>query len=355
MQRSSIQLLILSSILVFAAASCSQELERKSETELLLGTVINVTLYGDDTATIFDQVFERVGEIEQKMSTSQYDYETTELLAVNRAAGKRPVQLSSDTFYVVQQALDYSRLSNGRFDLSVAPLVQLWGIGTDSAQVPAEQAIKTALEKVDYRRVELSPDDESVYLPEGGMGVDVGAIAKGYAADEAARIIRESGKESALLDFGGNILTIGAKPDGSLWKIGIQLPESEARRGMFIGIADVRDLSVVTSGTYERFFIEDDVRYHHILDTETGYPVRNRLESVTIVTEESIRADALSTSIFAMGLEAGLLFAEQLTDVEALFVTNEREIHMTTGMNEFFRLTNDEYSIVTGAGAVAGE
>ncbi|MFW6214072.1 MAG: FAD:protein FMN transferase, partial [Spirochaetota bacterium] len=174
------------------------------------------------------------------------------------------------------------------------------------------------------------------------------AIAKGYAADEAGRIIRESGKDSALLDFGGNILTIGTKPDGSLWRIGVQLPETQARRGVFIGIAEVEDLSVVTSGTYERFFVQDDVRYHHILDTETGYPVRNRLESVTIVTEDSIRADALSTSIFAMGLEEGLRFAEELSDAEALFVTEDKEIHMTSGMGDFFRLTNNEYETMTG-------
>jgi thiamine biosynthesis lipoprotein len=349
MHRLSFVRTIVASLLVFVALSCSQEVERHSETELLLGTVLTVTLYGSDTDEIFDQIFDRVAEIERKMSTSEDDYQTTELLKVNRAAGEAPIEVSPDTFYVVEQALDYSRISNGRFDLSVAPLVRLWGIGTDSARVPEEGEIEEALEAVDFRRVQLLPEQEAIYLPESGMGVDVGAIAKGYAADEAARIIRESGKESALLDFGGNILTLGTKPDGSLWRIGIQLPESQARRGVFIGIAEVEDLSVVTSGTYERFFIEDDVRYHHILDTETGYPVRNRLESVTIITEDSIRADALSTSIFAMGLEAGLLFAEQLSDVEALFVTDTREIHMTTGMDEYFRLTNDEYTILTGA------
>ncbi|MFP4376096.1 MAG: FAD:protein FMN transferase [Spirochaetales bacterium] len=339
---------IVASILSFAVVSCTQELERHTETELLLGTVLTVTLYGDDTGPIFDQIFERVAEIESKMSTSEDDYQTTELLEVNRAAGDRPIEVSSDTFYVVEQALEYSRLSNGRFDLSVAPLVGLWGIGTDSAQVPSEQRINDALAKVDYSKVELSQDREAIYLPERGMGVEVGAIAKGYAADEAGRIIRESGKDSALLDFGGNILTIGTKPDGSLWRIGVQLPESQARRGVFIGIAEVEDLSVVTSGTYERFFVQDDVRYHHILDTETGYPVRNRLESVTIVTEDSIRADALSTSIFAMGLEEGLRFAEELSDAEALFVTEDKEIHMTSGMGDFFRLTNNEYETMTG-------
>jgi thiamine biosynthesis lipoprotein len=335
-------------LLVIVVTACEpDEREREAETELILGTVITVTLYGNDNGELFDQVFARVAEIEEKMSTSEEDYQTTELLRVNRAAGSSPVTVSPDTFHVVEQAVDYSQLSGGRFDLTVKPLVSLWGIGTEAARIPDTEEIEEALDLVDYREVDLDPDGQTVYLPAAGMGVDVGAIAKGYAADEAARIIRESGRESALLDFGGNILTIGSKPDGSLWKIGVQLPDPGAQRGRFIGIAEVRDLSVVTSGTYERYFEQDGQRYHHILDTETGFPVRNQLLSVTIVTEDSIRADALSTSIFAMGLEAGLLFSEQLEDVEALFVTETNKIYMTSGMDAFFRLTNDDYTIMT--------
>lgn len=333
---------LLAGALIMLLAGCSAPPAKQSETELLLGTTISVTTYGDVPAALFDAVFARVREIEERMSTSEEDYTTTELMAVNDAAGRAPVRVSEDTFEVVQQAIQYSRTTNGAFDLSVQPLVSLWGIGTEWAAVPDEEAVVRAVSAVDYRDVQLAPDTRSIYLPEPDMGIDVGGIAKGYAADEAGRILRDAGVTSALLDFGGNILTVGAKPDGSAWRIGIQAPD--ATRGSYIGIAEVVDRAVVTSGTYERYFVEDGVRYHHILDTDTGYPVRNELDSVTIVTEVSMRADALSTALFAMGLDRGLEFAEETRDVEAFFVTTEGVVHMSSGMDTYFSLTNEEFT-----------
>lgn len=331
-------------MVVVASTGCSPPPEKRSEAEFLLGTVIDVTTYGEVPDSVFESVFERVREIETRMSTSEEDYETTELMEVNDAAGRSPVHVSEDTFEVVSQAVEYSRLTEGAFDVTVQPLVSLWGIGTESAAIPEEEQIDAALAAVDYRRVDLEPATHSIYLPREGMGVDVGGIAKGYAADEAERILRDAGVRWALLDFGGNILTIGTKPDGSHWRIGIQLPSPEASRGTYLGIVEVSDLAVVTSGTYERYFEEDGIRYHHILDTDTGYPVRNSLESVTIITDVSMRADALSTAVFAMGLDAGRDFVETLDEVEALFVTKDKEVYFTSGMRDYFSLTSEEYT-----------
>lgn len=333
---------VVAAALVFAGCESAPP-ERRSETELLLGTTVGVTTYGDVPDEVYSRIFDRVLEIEEKMSTSEEDYTMTELMAVNDAAGQMPVGVSEDTFYVVEQAVDYSRLTGGAFDVSVQPLVSLWGIGTEWAAVPPEEEIEAAVAAIDYREVELDPAGTEVFLTGADMGIDVGGIAKGYAADEAARILREAGVESALLDFGGNIQTVGTKPDGSPWRIGIQVPD--ATRGQYIGVAEVVDLAVVTSGTYERYFVQDGVRYHHILDTTTGYPVRNGLDSVTIITPESIRADALSTAVFAMGLEDGLAFVESLPDVEAFFVTTDREVTMTSGMDEYFELTNEDFTL----------
>lgn len=332
-------------LLTVTAAACSQPPTRHQDSEIILGTVISVTMYANDPRPVFDEIFARVRQIEEQMSTSDEDYETTELLKVNRAAGRSAVSVSQDTFEVVEEAVRYSRLTEGRFDVSVGPLVDLWGIGTEGAGVPDPERIAETLELIDYTRVELLPGPSSVYLPEAGMAVDVGGIAKGYAADEAARILRENGIESALLDFGGNIMTIGTKPDEVPWRIGLQIPELDVPRGQFLGIAEVTDLSIVTSGTYERYFIEDGVQYHHILDTETGRPVRNSLASVTIITEESMRADALSTAVFAMGLEDGLAFAEQLDDLEAIFVTDDKKVYATSGAQPYFRLTSPDYEV----------
>ncbi|HKJ85476.1 MAG TPA: FAD:protein FMN transferase, partial [Spirochaetia bacterium] len=277
------------------------------------------------------------------MSTSEEDYTMTELMAVNDAAGEEAVVVSPDTFEVVRQAVEYSRRTEGAFDVTVGPLVSLWGIGSGGEVVPAEQLIAEARASIDYAKVQLDPARRTIYLPDPAMGVDVGGIAKGYAADEAARILREQGVDSALLDFGGNILTVGEKPDGSPWRIGIQVPD--AGRGEYLGIAEVVDLAVVTSGTYERYFIYDGVRYHHILDTETGYPARNGIESVTIITPESMRADALSTALFVMGAERAMAYVESQPDVEALFVNTENEVFMSSGMGDYFSLTNEAFTI----------
>jgi len=336
-----IALLILPSVSLMAAGS--REPERTSRTELLLGTTVTVTTYGKVPNGVVDQVFERVAEIERRMSTSEEDYSDTELLRVNAAAGVDAVVVSPDTFSVVEQGLAFSRMSDGAFDVTVGPLVKLWGIGTDHAAIPDPEDLARALDLVDYHDVQMNPDDTSIKLAREGMALDVGGIAKGYAADEAARILTEAGVSTALLDFGGNILTVGSKPDGSPFRIGIQVPD--ATRGEYLGIATVSDKAVVTSGTYERYFEVDGVRYHHILDTTTGYPVNNGLDSVTIITPESIRADALSTVVFALGLDEGRTFVESLDAVEAIFVTHDDDVYMTSGAGSFFELTNESYTL----------
>jgi len=324
-------------------SSCQRSNEPLRGNTYLLGTVLNVAVHdGGYREELIDRVFERVAEIEARMSTSTTDYETTELLAVNRAAGANPVSVSADTYAVLQEALHFSRLTNGAFDVTIWPLVTLWGIGTDSARVPDRVEIDDARRLIDYSALELLPGRE-VRLPLAGMGVDVGAIAKGYAADEASRILREAGVEHALLDFGGNILLLGSKPDGSPWRIGVQRPDGE--RSSFIGVLTLADQSVVTSGPYERFFEQDGVRYHHILDSATGYPAENGLSQVTIVAARSMVADALSTACYVLGLEEGRALVESLPEAEAIFVTEDRVVHLTEGIGDRFELTDPAYRL----------
>lgn len=316
-------------------------------TELMLGTAISVTVHDQIEEQTFDAIFDRIGEVEQKMSTSESDYLTTELLRTNRNAGGDAVSVSPDTLEVVQRALEFSRRTRGAFEVSIQPLVDLWGIGTDHERVPGEEEIADTLRLIDYTQVEIDPFAATISLGRPGMGVDVGGIAKGYAADEAARMLRADGVAHALLDFGGNIYALGHKPDGSPWRIGIQRPFST--RGEYIGIVRVSDLSVVTSGVYERSFTSDGVRYHHILDPSTGRPARTGLESVTVVAAESIVADALSTAVFVLGLERGFQFVENQYGVEAAFVTEEREIYLSSGMEALFEPSGDAYRVIHGA------
>ena len=328
-----------------ALAGCSNTPEEpETRTQLILGTTVTIRIYEGATDAAFERSFERVRQIEERMSTNTTDYSSTELIEVNRAAGERPVEVSEDTFYVVSRALEYSRMTDGAFDVSIGPLVDLWGIGTEYAAVPPEEEIAERLELVDYRKVRLDAEEQTIYLPEEGMGLDVGGIAKGYAAEEVARILREEGIEHALLDFGGNILAIGVKPDGSRWKIGIQNPQES--RGEFLGIVEDEEMTVVTSGDYERYFEKDGVRYHHIINSRTGYPARTGLSSVTIVADDSTEADTLSTAVYVMGVERGSELIESLDGIEAAFVTKERSVYMTSGMPGSFEITHESFEVV---------
>jgi thiamine biosynthesis lipoprotein len=309
---------------------------------LVLGTTVTVTIYDEVPNGAFEKVFSRIKDIEEKMSTSEEDYDSTELMKVNRNAGKQPVEVSQDTFTVVKAGLEFTALTDGAFDVTVGPLVDLWGIGTEEAEVPSEEEIAAVLPKIDADKVRLDAEAGTIYLEEEGMALDVGGIAKGYAADEVASMLKDMGVEHALLDFGGNILTVGKKPNGDEWKIGIQNPGQT--RGKYLGIVTTGPKTIVTSGNYERYFEKDGVRYHHILDTENGYPSRTGLASVTIVTDRSMAADALATAAYAMGPEKGLEFVRELRDVEAAFVSKENEVFLTDGMRSVFSLENEAYS-----------
>ena len=317
--------------------------EPVTRTEYALGTYISVRVYANVEDDLLQAVFDRVMEIEEKMSVSEDDYDTTELLELNRRAGAEPYQVSPDTYEVLQVAQEYSELTDGAFDLSIGPLVRLWNIGSEAASVPEEGEIVAAVTRVDYTNVSFEGNN-TVFLEEPGMAVDVGAIAKGYAADQAARILVDAGVKHALLDFGGNIITIGNKPDGSDWRIGIQHPEES--RNEYLGVLEGFDETVVTSGPYERYFMEDGVRYHHILDRDTGYPVRNGMLSSTIVAEESMEADALSTATFVLGLEAAQELVLSIDDVEAIFVNEEKKVWISPGLRERFELTAPGFELL---------
>lgn len=313
---------------------------------LLLGTVIRVSVYDPGYRDeLLDRVMERVTTIEARMSTSRDDYDDTELLRVNADAGISPQTVSDDTMYVLEEALHFSRLTSGAFDVTIGPLVDLWGIGTDHARVPTWAEIEAILPLIDYGAVVLDEDAHTVYLPNAGMGLDVGGIAKGYAADEAASILRDAGVTSALLDFGGNILVIGSKPDGSAWRVGIQRPD--AQRSEYVGILSIRDATVVTSGPYERYFEENGVRYHHILDADTGYPAEKGLSQVTIITKRSIEADALSTACYVLGRDDALALIEGMEGVEAILADTEKNLYPTSGIGSMFTPTDDDYKIGT--------
>lgn len=333
--------LCISAIAILFLSACAPAAQSEvTRTDFVLGTVCTIRLIEGGSTKTTDEIFQRLRQIEDRMSANK---DGTEIAAVNAAAGKAAVRVSEDTFYVISKAVEYAAMSGGAFDPTVGPLVKLWNIGTDYARVPQKSEIAAALKLIDYRKLELDPKNLSVRLPIEGMRIDLGAIAKGYSADEVEKILEKNRVKAAVIDLGGNVFVYGKKKDGSPWRVGVQDPRSE--RGDYIGLVTGGTMTVVTSGVYERFFIQDGKRYHHILDTKTGYPVDNGLISVSIIAESSIDADALSTSVFALGLEKGMKLVNSLPGVHAIFIDDKNKVYLSPGTNKIFTLTNSTYTL----------
>jgi thiamine biosynthesis lipoprotein len=310
------------------------------QTEFLLGTACVVNLYEGGRKETYRKIFDRLREIENTMSANLED---SDLARINAAAGINAVAAHPDTIKVLKRALYFAELSGGAFDPTVGPLVKLWDIGSGNEKIPGEEEIAEALSLINRREILIDEAAGTVFLLRPGMALDLGAIAKGYAADEAAGIIAEAGIERALVDLGGNILVYGAKADGSPWRVGIQNPTDS--RGAYVGIAEVTNKTLVTSGVYERFFESGGKRYHHILSTRTGYPVEAGLLSVTVISGSSMDADALSTTLFALGYEAGLALGESMENTEAIFIFGDRSVRGTSRAFDRFTLTDEDFRL----------
>ncbi|WP_297634393.1 FAD:protein FMN transferase [uncultured Clostridium sp.] len=327
----------LSVILIGMLGCGKKEEEVKSRTELFMGTAISVKIY-NGKEEVLNEAFEKVKEIEDKVSINKNE---TEVYEINKNAGIKKVSVSDDTFEIIEKGLKYSEMSNGKYDISIGPIVKLWSIGLPEAKIPTQEEVNKTLEYVDYRDIELNKETKEVFLKEKGMILDLGSIAKGYAADQIAEILKEQKIEKAIIDLGGNIYAMGTKEKDKPWKIGIQNPFSE--RGDVVGSVYVENKSVVTTGIYERFIEEEGKKYHHILDPKKGYPYESNIAGVSIISDKSIDGDALSTLIFTLGIDEGLKFINELNGVESVFVDNNKNIYLSDGLENNFELINKDF------------
>lgn len=313
-----------------------------SKSDYILGTVVQITLYDSQDESLIDKSFDRLREIEKKMTIN--NAETSEIIALNNAAGVNPVKVSPDTFDVLERGKYYSEATKGEFDITVGSIVKLWNIGTDYAAVPDPKILEQKRELINYKKLILDRNNLTAYLEDKGMQVDLGAIAKGYSADEVAKILVANGVHHAIINLGGNVLTVGGNMQDKPWKIGIQDPFNP--RGDYIGIITVTDETVVTSGTYERYFIaKDGKRYHHILDPQTGYPANNDIASVSVITKKSIDGDGNSTSLLLLGLDKGMKFVEQ-EGFGAIFITYDKKVYVTPDLKDRFTITNPDFKLM---------
>lgn len=327
--------------IVFSSCNKSNNNSLYSETSFLLGTIVEIKTY-DENSELNKKAFERVKEIETKMTINGDG--SSEIEKLNSLSGNSSVTLSDDTFYVLSKGKHYSEISKGRFDITIGSIGKLWNIGTEYATKPEDNLINKKLLSVDYNKLQLNEQTKEAKLIDKDMIVDLGAVAKGYAADEVKRVLIEGGVKNAIINIGGNIITIGTKIDKNNWNIGIQNPFST--RGEYLGVVQLNNETVSSSGDYEKYFEQDGIKYHHILDPNTGYPCDNELTGVSIITKNSIDADSLSTVSFLMGLKDGLELINGIDDVEAIFITKDKKVYTTDGIDKYkFKLTDKKFRL----------
>lgn len=315
-----------------------------SRTGLYFDTVVTVTLYEYEGSsdTIFDDCFRMCEHYESLYSPT---IEGSDVWNINHGEGK-PVKVDTETAGLVRTAADYSAMSEGVLDLTVGGLCDLWDISgqsqEDTPHIPSDDRIAEALTHIDHTKVTVGAEDAtdgpgstgaSVTLSDPDSKITLGFIAKGYVADRLEEMLRSEGVGSALIDLGGNIVTIGERPDGGAFRIGIQKPFADQGEAITrIAVAD--GMSVVSSGIYERYFRSDGHIYHHILDTKTGYPTDNNVYGVTVVSDSSAEADALSTLCLLLGVREGLDLIEDTPGVEAMFISSDYTLTCSSGWND---------------------
>lgn len=321
--------------LVFGMSGCTPKTAVYSNNNLFFDTVVTITVYDPDHVDYIQDCFEIAKKYEDMLSRT---IATSDVSKINHANGEF-VTVNKETIELIKKGLTYCELSNGAFDITVGALSDTWNFKENTDTIPSDSNIHTALETVGYENIVI--EGNTVALTNPNTQIDLGGIAKGYIADQMKDYLEEQGVTSAVINLGGNVLLVGNKTDGSKFQIGIQKPFEET--GIALAAVDIADCSLVSSGVYERYFILDDTIYHHILDTDTGYPLDNGLYGVTIISEESIDGDALSTTVFALGLEDGMELIESLENTEAIFVTDEMETVLSSGIsrNIPFRLLSD--------------
>lgn len=297
--------------------------QKHSSRFFAMDTFMEITVYSEhDPAAVFEACQNRVSELDSLLSVHN---PSGDLGRLNSSRGTI-VSVSPETLTVLRAASEICAVSDGAFNIATGSLTELWGFETDSPRVPDQEAVRDLLPLPGPECLAFHENGVSLEKP---VSLNLGAIAKGYCSDDLCRILKENGVTSALLSLGGNISAVGSKPDGSLWKIAVQDPSDPSG---YVGIVSVRDKSVVTSGSYQRFFTENGKNYHHILDPETGFPAESGLLSVTVISDSGTYADALSTCFFVLGISDSLALLDRLPDQirpdGIIFVLNDHSIQI---------------------------
>lgn len=329
-------------LLTLATAGCSAEQPNHASTgsedfirstDFKLNTVVTVTIYDSEDESLLTECMNLCDKYENIFSRTNPNSELCKLnhrQLSSSGTSENTWRVSKELADLLSIGLTYSRQSDGAFDIAIAPLTELWSFSSEDPSVPEDTDIRDAVSKCGLQGVSI--DGQSITLESPDTAFDLGGIAKGYIADRMKEYLLSQGVTSATINLGGNVVCVGSKPDGTPFTIGVQKPFAD--RNETAAAMKITDKSVVSSGIYERFFEENGTLYHHILNPKTGYPYDNELISVTIISDKSVDGDALSTTCFALGYEKGMEFIESFPDVEAIFITDDYELHYTENFEQ---------------------
>jgi len=304
-----------------------------SDTQLLLDTVVTITIYPetgknpmsfDEARDVLKTAFDEIKRLEDLFSIT---IEGSDIDEINKNAGIDYIEVSAETAEVLSEAVRFSGISDGKFDITAGPLLSLWNI-SGGGYLPTENEIFEAIKFIDHNKILI--DGNAVMLADVGMSINLGSIAKGYIADKIKALLIDNGVDRAIVSLGGNVIALD-ETGGTPFNVGIQSPTGDT--GELFAIVKTSNGSVVTSGNYERFFIENGVRYHHIMDPDIGYPAEAGLISVTVLSDISADGDALSTAVFVYGAEEGLKLIESIDGAECILVTDSGEVLTSSGIN----------------------
>jgi thiamine biosynthesis lipoprotein len=317
--------------------SCSSSSERIfKETRPSMYTIVSITVVSRTDDQAQKAINASYVELDRLAALLNFYSNTSEISAINQYAGEKPVKVSADTLDIIVKAIYASDMTDGAFDVTVGPLVKLWDI--QNKVIPDQKSIEERLKIVGYKSIVLDKAASTVFLKLKGAQIDLGGIIKGYAVDKVVEVLRQNGIRSGIVAVGGEIRSLGKKPDGTSWVVGVQNPRQKGTDDEVIATVELSDKALSTSGDYIRYFEKDGVRYHHLLDPKTGYPSR-QCGSVTIVADDNATADSFS-KLFVLGPEKGLAIAKKL-GFDVLFIDCKGKIVMSDGLKNKIRFTRN--------------
>ena len=311
------------------------------DTQFMMGTVVTLRVYNKNKDKVLAGAFSLLKKEAREVTVNQ---KGSEIDKINAAAGVKPVTVSKDIYPMIKAAYYYSKNSDESFDMAIGPITQLWHIGFSDAKVPTKKEIATNVKLVDYTKVKFNDAKRTVYLEKKGMQLDLGGIAKGYMTDQVRTYFLNHGVSTAIIDLGGNIFVMGDSPKGTKsgnWTVGIQDPK--ASRGTAIGSIPAKNMSIVTSGIYERYLKKNGKIYSHLMDPKTGAPYQNNLMGVSIISNKSTDGDGLSTATFDKGLKDGMKYINGKADegIGAIFITKDKKVYVSNNLKKKFSLFGD--------------